>query len=66
MSADETKPYHLVQREDRYAVLNGRGDAILESRDRATTEHYIDLMNQAYACGYRAGYRAGKNTSRDA
>ena len=66
MSDDETRPYRLAQRDDRYAVLNNRGESVLESRDRATIEHYVDLMNQAYSSGYKAGYRAGKNKSRNA
>ncbi len=66
MSDDETKPYTLAQRDDRYAVLNSRGESVLESRDRTTIEHYIDLMNRAYFSGYKAGYRAGKDPSRNA
>ncbi|HHJ17688.1 MAG TPA: hypothetical protein ENJ80_13430 [Gammaproteobacteria bacterium] len=66
MNDDETRPYTLAQRDDRYAVLDGRGESVLESRDRATIEHYVVLMNGAYSSGYRAGYRAGKATSRDA
>lgn len=63
---DETKPYRLAQRDERYAVLDHRGESVLESRDRATIEHYVVLMNGAYSSGYKAGYRAGKDTSRNA
>ena len=62
MNDDNSKPYHCRETEDRYLVVDGGGRTILESRDSATVEHYIDLLNKAFAAGYKTGYRAGRNS----
>ena len=60
VSDERAQPYRCREHEDRYLIVDGDGRVILESRDSATVEHYRDLLNKAFAAGYRAGYRAGR------
>jgi hypothetical protein len=60
VGVSDTNPFRTEQQGDRYRVEDGTGRCMLECRDRASADHYVDLLNKAYASGYRAGYRAGK------
>ena len=60
MPDDEMSPYAVRPSEGGFLVVCAGDITILESRDRANAEHYVELLNRAYRAGYKMGYRAGR------
>ncbi len=63
MNDDEMNPFWVEDDEGVFRVVDGVGQTFLQIRDRATAEHYVDLLNKAHRTGYKSGYRAGKKKS---
>ena len=51
-------PAYIVEADNgRYRVATANGRNCMTCRDEPSAAHYADLMNQAFAAGYKRGYR---------
>ncbi|MCO6457114.1 MAG: hypothetical protein J5I93_17600 [Pirellulaceae bacterium] len=61
--ADDERPYAIDQDETGYRVLDDTGQVVIRCRERASAEHYAELLTRAYRKGYRLGFRAARRGS---
>ncbi|HEV2318725.1 MAG TPA: hypothetical protein VGV18_03180 [Verrucomicrobiae bacterium] len=54
-------PYRTQSNNGRFQVVDPSGKVIVNCGDAATAEHYMALLNQAFARGFKAGFRAAKS-----
>ena len=58
---DEHPAAYVVQQDQgRFHVRNASDRTVMVCADRASAEHYVSLLNEAFSAGYKSGYREGR------
>jgi hypothetical protein len=54
---ENESPYRTQSKDGRFQVVDENGRLVLDCGNLANAEHYVALLNQAFARGFKAGSR---------